>query len=131
MKIKFLSAVGLAVSLLFSALVSAQSDYGYFGFNSDIVTNYIRKGYKIGYVRITAEIMINGNSNLELVEHHAPLLEAEIVNILGKQPEEKIKSLAGREEIRIHCLEAINKLLERETGARLATDLLFTKYLYQ
>lgn len=126
----------LLTGLLFSQASSAQNpvnpagDYAYFGFEPDIVTNYIRKGASLGYIRLTAEIMVAGNNNLELVEHHAPLLRAAVVEIFGRQPEDKIKSLAGREEIRRVCLNTINELLTQETGQPLAADILFTKYLY-
>ena len=109
---------------------SHSGDYAYYGFEPDIITNYIKKGRDLGYVRLTAELMIDGNDNLEVVEHHAPLLRSAIVEIFGRQPEEKVKSLAGREEIRRTCLQAVNALLEQETGLPLASDILFTKYLY-
>lgn len=112
------------------AKVSSSGDFAYYGFEPDIITNYLKKGRDLGYIRLTAELMIEGNSNLEVVEHHAPLLRSAIVEIFGRQPEDKIKSLAGREEIRRTCLEVINALLEQETGMPLASDLLFTKYLY-
>ncbi|GGA90757.1 flagellar basal body-associated protein FliL [Neiella marina] len=126
----------LLAGLFFSHQVVAENapapngDYAYFGFEPDIVTNYIRKGPSLGYIRLTAEIMVAGNKNLELVEHHAPLLRAAVVEIFGSQPEDKIKSLAGREEIRRQCLMTINDLLQQETGQPLAADILFTKYLY-
>ncbi len=112
------------------ATTPGPGSYAYYGFEPDIVTNYLRKGRELGYIRLTAELMIAGNDNLGLVEHHAPLLRSAIVEIFGRQPEERIKSLAGREEIRRACLERINDLLVKETGKPLAADLLFTKYLY-
>ena len=137
---KFLSSgiksFALASVILSSYAAQAENipnpaeDYAYFGFEPDIVTNYIRKGSSLGYIRLTAEIMVAGNSNLELVEHHAPLLRAALVEIFGAQQEDKIKSLAGREEIRRQCLSIINELLQQETGQPLAADILFTKYLY-
>lgn len=133
----WLSALILAINTLCIGIASANTakasdlgDYAYYGFEPDIITNYLKKGRDLGYIRITAEVMVDGNGNLEVVEHHAPLLRSAIVEIFGRQPEDKVKSLAGREEIRRTCLEVINALLEQETGLPLATDLLFTKYLY-
>ena len=128
-----ISACGLVSTqpIAQAAKIATAGDYAYYGFEPDIITNYIRKGRDLGYIRLTAEVMVEGNSNLELIEHHAPLLRSAIVEIFGRQPEEKVKSLAGREEIRRTCLEVINALLVQETGQPLAADLLFTKYLYQ
>lgn len=112
------------------AHANTENDYAYFGFEPDIITNYISNTPKLGYVRVAAEIMIEGNKNLEIVEHHAPLLRAALIEILGQQTGEHVKTLAGREEIRQQCLNKINEILTKETGKPLAADLLFTKFLY-
>jgi flagellar FliL protein len=64
------------------------------------------------------------------LEHHDPLLRSAIVEILGNQSEEKVKSLSGREEIRRECYETVNRLMEQEVGRSIVVNLLFTKYLY-
>ncbi|MGL4900921.1 MAG: flagellar basal body-associated FliL family protein, partial [Shewanella sp.] len=61
---------------------------------------------------------------------HDPLLRAAIIEVLGNQPEEKVKSLAGREEIRRECFERLNNLIAQEVGRSLIVNLLFTSYLY-
>ncbi len=105
-------------------------DYAYFGFEPDIITNYISDGNKVGFVRITMEIMVKSPDHIEIIEHHAPLIRATVVEILGEQTEIKVKSASGKFEIREKCLNAINKLLKEETGKELAERLLFTKYIY-
>jgi flagellar FliL protein len=50
---------------------------------------------------------------------------------LGKQNEDVIKSLAGREDLRKTLVEQLNNTLLPETGRTIIADLLFTKYLYQ
>lgn len=114
-----------------SSAESGSHDYVYYGFEPDIITNYISSGKKLGYVRVAIEIMVDGSANLEKVEHHAPLLRAALVEVLGKQSEEHIKSLSGREATRKLCMSTINQLLEQETGEALARELIFTKYLYE
>jgi flagellar FliL protein len=59
------------------------------------------------------------------------LIRDTIIEILGRQSEDDIKSLNGRETIRQMCEEAINDLLVQETGKKLVRKLLFTKYIYQ
>lgn len=116
---------------LISFTSSAASNLGYYGFEPDITTNYIgTSNKKLGFVRVTVELMLLDMSNLEIVEHHTPLLRDAIVEILSKEPEDKVKSLVGREEIRKKCAEAIKKLLKVETGQEIIRDVLFTKYLY-
>jgi flagellar FliL protein len=52
------------------------------------------------------------------------------VQILSKEPEESIKSLTGREEIRKRCADKLKALLKEETGNDIIREVLFTKYLY-
>lgn len=124
----------LILSVGFSQVSYAEDapvdDYAYFGFEPDIITNYITGGDKIGFVRLTMEVMVKSSMHVELIEHHAPLLRAAVVEILGEQREDKIKSAAGKKEIRELCFSTINALLKEETGQELAVSLLFTKYIY-
>ncbi|ALQ09092.1 MULTISPECIES: flagellar basal body-associated protein FliL [Pseudoalteromonas] len=123
---------------LFTFLVSvisftarAESTVGYFGFEPDIITNYIgASSKKMGYVRVTVDLMLNDTSDIAVVEHHTPLLRDALVEILSKEPEEKVKSLTGREEIRAKCVEKLKSLLKEETGQEIIREVLFTKYLY-
>ncbi|BED88327.1 flagellar basal body-associated protein FliL [Pseudoalteromonas sp. MM1] len=115
----------------FSFSAKAQSTVGYFGFEPDIITNYIgASSKKMGYVRVTIDLMLSNNADIAIVEHHTPLLRDALVEILSKEPEEKIKSLTGREEIRAKCADKLKSLLKEETGQEIIREVLFTKYLY-
>jgi len=111
---------------------NAQSSFAYFGLEPDIVTNYLGNSARsLGYVRITVELMLEDADYLEAAEHHSPLLRATVIDIIGRQPEEKVKSLTGREEIRRISLEKLRSLMKKETGNEMVKDVIFTKYLYQ
>lgn len=118
----------LILSCLLMPLTSKASDYAYFGFEPDIVTNYVAMKKKMGYVRLTVELMVEGE-NLTIVEHHSPLLRDAIISIIGKQPEAKVKSIKGRSEIQLLCEEEVKELLIKETGKPLIKKLLFTQWL--
>ncbi|MEJ2764432.1 flagellar basal body-associated protein FliL [Photobacterium sp. MCCC 1A19761] len=109
----------------------AAPQYTYYTLEPDITTNYVTQGKKLGYLRLQVDLMVADPSLIKDVEHHAPLIRDAIINIIGEQPEARIKSLAGREEIRQACLHKVNELLIMETRQRILTELLFTKYLYQ
>lgn len=119
-------------SVLFSLSLSVSSanasKYAYYGFEPDIVTNYVAAKKKMGYVRLTVELMVEGD-NLTIVEHHAPLLRDAIINIIGQQAEAKVKSMKGRAEIQLACEEQVKDLLIKETGQPLIKKLLFTQWL--
>ncbi len=110
----------------------AKAKVVYYGFDPDIVTNYVTSGQKsLGYVRVTMELMIKDEKFLPMVEHHEPMILNAIVGVFGKESEDAVKSLIGREEIRLKILNSLNELLTKETGAAVVQDVLFTKYLYQ
>ncbi|MGF1901764.1 flagellar basal body-associated protein FliL [Aliivibrio sifiae] len=125
----------LIISQLFSPTVFAEEDaapqMGYFTLAPDLTTNFVTKGKKLGYIQVRVDILVADNRELPNLEHHNPQIRNALVEVLGQQPEQRIKSLAGREEIRKECLTAINEVLLTETGKTLAVDLLFTKYIYQ
>ncbi|AWL10576.1 hypothetical protein HMF8227_00068 [Saliniradius amylolyticus] len=104
----------------------------YFGLEPDIVTNYLgQDSKKLGFVRVSIELMLEDASYLEVAQHHTPLMRATAIDIFGQQPENKVKSLVGREEIRKDILRNLRNLMEKETGAPMIEDVIFTKYLYQ
>ncbi|AAZ24986.1 MULTISPECIES: flagellar basal body-associated protein FliL [Colwellia] len=125
---KNLFLFSLLLTLSASVAQAKASDYAYFGFEPDIVTNYVAVKKKMGYVRLTVELMVEGD-NLTIVEHHSPLLRDAIINIIGQQSEAKVKSIKGRAEIQLACEEQVKELLIKETGEPLIKKLLFTQWL--
>ncbi|MUH73552.1 flagellar basal body-associated protein FliL [Psychrosphaera haliotis] len=125
----FIAIIVLASSLSLHA-AGEKPNVGYYGFEPDIITNYVSNKRRIGFVRITAELMVEDVQNVPAVEHHAPLLRDAMIDILIRQPEQKVKSMTGREEIRILILEKLKELMKKETGQPVIKDLIFTKYLY-
>ncbi len=125
----------LSVPLLFAtlpAVAQQPKEIVYYGFDPDIVTNYISGNRRsLGYIRVTVELMIEDKSYLGAIEHHEPLILDLIIGTFTKQPEDKIKSLTGREEIRLAILDKLQQAMKKETGNAMIRDILFTKYLYQ
>lgn len=133
-KIAWLLASFLTI-LNYQSLVYAQEaaikNYAYFSLEPDIVTNYLGpSARKLGYIRVTIELMLEDADFLEAAEHHSPLMRAATIEVFGSQTAEKIKSLTGREDIRYNCLEELRTLMMRETGSEMIKDVIFTKYLY-
>lgn len=125
----------LIISQIFSPAIHAEEEVapqmGYFTLAPDLTTNFVTTGKKLGYIQIRVDILVADNRDLPQLERHNPQIRNALVEVLGQQPKQRIKSLAGREEIRKECLTAINELLLAETGKTLAVDLLFTNYIYQ
>lgn len=128
----------LGLSLLFSSQTNAQdAEVGgpsivYIAIEPDIVTNYAGdNSERLGFLSITIEMMLDNPSLIPELEHHMPLLRATAIQVIGAQPEQKIKSLTGREEMRRLILKRFRDLLSKETGDEVVKDIIFTKYLSQ
>ena len=110
---------------------TVRKNYAYFSLEPEIVTNYLgSSAKKLGFVRISIELMLEDADSLEAAEHHSPLLRSASIEVIGRQTEEKVKSLTGREDIRRSCLEKLQALMLRETGSKMIKDVIFTKYIY-
>ncbi|WP_165309995.1 flagellar basal body-associated protein FliL [Vibrio ziniensis] len=131
---KYLAPIILVFGLLSSNLVSAEEEapkLAYFTLEPDVTTNFYTKGKKLGYIQVRIDVMVSNSADLPLIEKHQPLIRDAVVELLGKQNEDVIKSLAGREDLRKTLVEQLNNTLLPETGRTIIADLLFTKYLYQ
>ncbi|MCG6202119.1 flagellar basal body-associated FliL family protein [Psychromonas antarctica] len=126
--------LSLFSSTLFAEEASSednQNGYQYFLLEPDIITNYIKPGKRIGFIRVTVELMVKTKGNYTLLEKNEPLIRDKIITVFGEQNEEIVKSVTERDSIRQRCLKEINDLLYAQTGKNPVEDLLFTKYLYQ
>lgn len=103
----------------------------YFTLEPDLTTNFFTKGKDLGYIQVRIDIMVSDAADVPLIEQHQPLIRDTVVEMLGKQTEDTVKSLAGREDIRKNLVTKLNDLLIAETGRPIIADLLFTKYMYQ
>ncbi|WP_286295049.1 flagellar basal body-associated protein FliL [Vibrio apostichopi] len=132
---RYVAQIFLAITLLFSASSFAEEESGpklaYFTLEPDLTTNFYTKGKNLGYIQVRLDIMVANSDDLAAIEYHQPLIRDAVIELLGKQNEETIKSLSGREDLRKSLVEHLNKILLPETGKTIIADLLFTKYLYQ
>ncbi|OXX73447.1 flagellar basal body-associated protein FliL [Vibrio sp. V03_P4A6T147] len=132
---RYVAQIIIALSL-FCALPSYAQDektprLAYFTLEPDLTTNFFTKGNKLGYIQVRIDVMVSSDADLPAVERHQPLIRDAIVELLGKQTEETIKSLAGREDLRKTLVTELNAVLLPEIGRTIIADLLFTKYIYQ
>ncbi|GLQ74653.1 flagellar basal body-associated protein FliL [Vibrio penaeicida] len=126
----------LAFALLFSAAGATEEEktgpqFAYYTLQPDLTTNFHTSGKKLGYLQVRIDIMVADATFVPLLEQHTPLIRDAVIDLLGKQGEDKVKSLSGREDLRKELMAHLNEILLPETGKTVVSDLLFTKYLYQ
>ena len=104
---------------------------GYLSLDPEIVTNYVTdNSSRIGFLRIAIELMVSDLAMIPEAEHHLPLMRAVIIDVIGKKDEAQIKSLTGREVLRLEVFKELRMALKLELGEEVIKDLFFTKYLY-
>ncbi|MGD8113020.1 flagellar basal body-associated protein FliL [Vibrio sp. TRT 21S02] len=132
---RYLVQIFVALSLLMSLPTLAEEEgtpqLAYFTLEPDLTTNFHTKGKKLGYIQVRIDIMVASAADLPIIELHQPLIRDAVIELLGQQSEDTIKSLSGREDLRKTLVEQLNSALLPETGRTIIADLLFTKYLYQ
>ena len=133
---RYATQIFVLSSLIFVTPIMAQEESGtprlaYFTLEPDLTTNFYTQEKQLGYIQVRIDIMVANETDLPLIEKHQPLIRDAVIELLGKQTEETIKSLAGREDLRKSLVEELNSILLPETGKTVIADLLFTKYLYQ
>ncbi|MDN3608790.1 flagellar basal body-associated protein FliL [Vibrio ostreicida] len=124
-------ALSLFVGTPSIAEEGAEPSLAYFTLEPDLTTNFYTKGKQLGYIQVRLDIMVANSTDLAIIELHQPLIRDAVIELLGKQSEDTITSLAGREDLRKILVEQLNSILLPETGRTIIADLLFTKYLYQ
>lgn len=111
---------------------SSGTNYAYIALDPDIVTNYAGdNSKKLGYLRLTIEIMLDEPNYIRDIEHHMPLLRAIAIEVIGSKNEQQVRSLTGREELRRDILKRFRDIMSKETGSEVVKDIIFTKYLRQ
>ncbi|TFH89900.1 flagellar basal body-associated protein FliL [Vibrio ouci] len=132
---RYLAQIFCLLSLVISLPTFAEEEsapqLAYFTLEPDLTTNFYTKGKKLGYIQVRIDIMVASEADLKIIELHQPLIRDAVIELLGKQSEDTITSLAGREDLRKTLVSQLNETLLPETGKTIIADLLFTKYLYQ
>lgn len=105
--------------------------FSYFTLKPDITTNYYTEGKQLGFIDVQVDLMVDNPDLIKTLEFNQPLIRNAIIEVFSQESGERVKSLAGREAIRKTCLDKVNEALVSETGEKILSDLLFTKYLYQ
>ncbi|MEM9101651.1 MAG: flagellar basal body-associated FliL family protein [Pseudomonadota bacterium] len=136
---KFIDArrlLNLLIIMLLSSSAQASVDDSpdaltYFPIHPDIVTNFVKeKSSRFGFLNIQVQLSFK-NKYLTLIELHQPIIEDVLVMHFSSLTEAEIKSIEGREQIRLDVLKMLQDTLKEETQESILEDILFTKYMWQ
>ncbi len=109
-----------------------KTDSAYVSLGKAMVLNLSSQRKKITFLQITADALINDDSNLELVQTHIPAMRHTLILLLSEQSDIDMKSSMKREELRQQATAEVQALMTELTGQQdLVSDLLFSSILVQ
>lgn len=101
----------------------------YLNIQPPIVTNYGGKG-RLRYLRAEVSLRVDSSTENEVL-HHLPYIRHKLVMLLGRQSEDRLATMEGKELIRHEALEAVREVLLAEVGEQQVQDVLFSSFVIQ
>jgi len=129
-----------AVFLVFAVACNSQAsedeeenkvNVQYIDLKPAFVANFGGPTPKLKFIKADISLRVHSTEAAALIEQHMPLIRNEIVLLLSAQEEKEISTMQGQEKVRLEALERVKEVLEEETGATTAEDLLFTNFVLQ
>ena len=102
----------------------------YINLAPSFVTNYGGQG-ALRYIKVDVSLRLASAGDEEKIEWHMPYIRSELVSLFSRQQESALTTREGKEVLRQAALAAVQALLEKEEGAPIADNLLFTNFIVQ
>lgn len=128
----YLALVILACSLSWTTAHAQEvtpSTTAYVNLLPPLVGNY-GAGAKLKYYKADIALRIQAE-NRGIVEHHAPLIRDQLIQLFTQQTDENMNSSEGKEALRKAALLQVQNALQQEEGLILIDDLLFNNFIVQ
>lgn len=91
----------------------------------------VRDGRRSRIVQIRVAFEVTGQKNLDLAQHHLPLIRSAVFGVLDSTSFESLQSAAGREEMRKKALEAARTKVQTVASDPLLNRMFFTALVVQ
>jgi len=104
----------------------------YLKLSNDMVVNYGAPSLgRLRYLKFAVNVRV-GHSNIgNIVGYHQPALLDALIILFSSQPDTKVNSTTGKEEIRQLALIELRRIMKREEGEEYIDDLLFVRFVVQ
>lgn len=102
----------------------------YVNLEPEFVVNY-GDARKVRYLKCEITLRVKDESAVTEINHHADYIRHALVLLLSAQTQTSMGSADGREALRQAALEAIQKIMLRESGQVLVDQVLFTNFFIQ
>lgn len=138
-------AVGVTITLMGGGSSSAEEESAtqeeasastgkgmpmYFRLKPEFIVNY-QVGTRQRFLQVYMEVMTRDPAMMEELETHSPMLRNAIIQIMGEQNFEELRSNEGRIKLRDLLTAEVKRLMQQETGKETIEQVLFTNYVMQ
>jgi flagellar FliL protein len=83
------------------------------------------------YVQLNMTVKSKNEEQMDAVTQHMPLIRNSLVLLFSSQSFDELRTTEGKEALKIAALDAINGILEQETGQGGIDGVLFTNFVMQ
>lgn len=109
----------------------AEGEHGgpfYHDLGPALVTNLAAGGK---YLRCDVQLMTENPAALPDIRLHAPAIRHELLMLLSEQDGSTLKTQDGKEQLRKKALEAVRKVMRKQSGKNAVDELFFTAFFVQ
>jgi flagellar FliL protein len=86
---------------------------------------------RLRYLKFAVNVRVAHSNIGNIVGYHQPALLDALIILFSSQPDARVNSAAGKEEIRQLALTELRRIMKREEGEEYIEDLLFVRFVVQ
>ena len=102
----------------------------YFDLSKPFIVNY-PKGSGARLLQVSASLMVEEEKTKEELKKHEPMIRNNILMLLSAQKPEELKTVKGKQQLRMKMLEDIGAVMEKMTNNNKVKELFFTSFVMQ
>jgi len=104
----------------------------YLKLSNDMVVNYGDPSLgRLRYLKFAVNVRVEDSITGDIVGYHQPALLDSLIMLFSSQPDARVNSAVGKEEIRQLALVELRRIMKREEGEEYIEDLLFVRFIVQ
>ena len=128
MLIMLLSLVGMNSAMAGGGGGGENSNY--LSLDPPFVVN-INNGSGYNFLQVNTELKLIDPNFAAMVKHHMAAIRHNMIMLLSSQTTQQVRTLEGKEQLREQALEAIQAIMEEETGDPGVEAVYFTGFVIQ
>ncbi len=82
-------------------------------------------------MQLKLQVMSRDQAVIDLVANNDPMVRHALLNILGNQSNETLKSREGKEALQAEILSSLNKIVTEQGGSEEVEAVYFTSFVMQ